>query len=81
MKNELWIDGDLCQMMAQSKVLTNMGIKLRRSDIYRIVSGEDVKRALSIIWSQGVDGWWHYKKEFVENGICTAEQYIKRLQR
>lgn len=75
----LTILGDLSQMATQDLFLRRNGIKLNRSNVYYIIQEVDVKLALTMIWENKIEGWWHYEEEYVEHGIITKEQFRERL--
>lgn len=75
----LTIRGDLVQMGTQDLFLRQRGITLKHSNIYPIVEEVDVKKVLTMIWVNKVDGWWHYEEEYIEHGIITKEQFRERL--
>lgn len=80
MKNSLTIRGDLNQMFAQLRYLSEYGFKLKRSGVYGIINNEDIEKALRTLFLYSVDGWWHYEKEYIELGICTKEVFLKKLR-
>lgn len=79
-KGELWLLGDLSQMGAQATFLKIRGFDIRHEDVYRIVSGEDVKKALAAIWIAKIEGWWHYEELYIKYDICTAEEFKAGLK-
>lgn len=48
---------------------------------YPVVKTWDKKEALKLIWSNNVEGWWHYQDEYVKMEICTAELFKAKLNR
>lgn len=74
-----YCSGDLCQMSAQESALRSSGIEVQRSNVYPVIKEEDVSKALKIFWDRKVEGWWHYKEDFVKHNICTAEEFNKTL--
>lgn len=70
-----YISGDLNQMAIQKRVLSQHGIQTVQSDVYPTVSMEDLPKALQIIWKNKVEGWWHYKDEYIKYSICSAEEF------
>jgi hypothetical protein len=81
MDKELWLKGDLLQMSSQDTHLIFQGIPTRRVDVYPVVNAENRNRALYILWTDSVDGWWLYEEEFIELGLCTHEEYVIKLRR
>jgi hypothetical protein len=79
--SSFFLEGDLCQMGNQKRFLIEHGIRTEQVNVYPVVKGSDLKRALTLIWENRVDGWWHYKNEYVKLEICTEEQFDKRLMR
>ncbi|MGE5329294.1 MAG: hypothetical protein ACM3KR_07295 [Deltaproteobacteria bacterium] len=72
--------GDLRQMAEQQRALQDAGIQVLRRDVYPgVKTEEDFIKALTIIWTQRVEGWWHYKERYAQYGICTKNQYNRRL--
>jgi len=80
-KYNFFLDGDLSQMSFQRTFLNNRGISTEQNNVYPCLRQCDVKNALTLIWEQSCDGWWHYKKKYVELEICTAEEYNSKLSR
>lgn len=78
---DLTIRGDLLQFWAQENKLSRMGISCKRSDVYRIIPADKVIEALTIIWVNQVEGWWHYKEEFIKYDICSAEDWKKGFEK
>ena len=76
-----FLDGDISQMSNQKSFLIEQGISVGQNNVYPVLEEKDVKKALILIWSNKVDGWWHYKKEYVELGICTDEEWSNALGR
>jgi len=76
-----FLDGDLSQMSSQKRFLNERGISTKQNNVYPCLRQSDVKEALTLIWEQRCDGWWHYCKYYVEFGICTKEEFNNRLQR
>ena len=78
-KHTFFLKGDLCQMSSQRRVLNSNGIGTKQTDVYPCVKESDIPQALSIIWSNKVEGWWHYKKDYIKHSICTNEQFKARF--
>ena len=74
-----FLDGDLNQMSVQRSFLNKHGIETKQNNVYPCLKEEDVSKSLKLIWEFEVDGWWHYKKEYVKYNICTEEEFINRL--
>jgi hypothetical protein len=72
--------GDLCQMSEQRSFLNSRGIQTEQNDVYPCLKSIDIKNALKLIWSNRVEGWWHYKDEYVEYSICSEEDFRNRLK-
>jgi hypothetical protein len=76
------LEGNLCQMATQERYLRNRGFRVGRMDCYPgLYTEEDHQAALKAIWTNRVDGWWHYEDEYVHYGICTSEEFGARLGR
>jgi hypothetical protein len=70
------LDGDLRQMAAQEQFLQSHGIRVGRTDVYPgVYTDEDKLRALKLIWENRVEGWWNYRRQFVEFQICTEAEF------
>ena len=74
------MSGDLCQMSDQERFLSFEGIIFERQNVYRIVSEDQVEKALGLIWNKKINGWWHYLDKYIKLGICTKEEYSKSLR-
>jgi len=74
-----YLDGDLCQMSAQKRLLQSRGFAVGQNDVYPCLKQEDVEAALRVIWSTRCEGWWHYQKKYAELGICDAETFRAEL--
>ena len=77
---DFFLDGDLNQMRQQREFLDRNGIETRQNNVYPCLRASDVKEALTLIWNNRVPGWWHYEKHYVENNICTKEEFLSRLK-
>lgn len=75
------LDGDLCQMSAQKQFLRDKGFAVDQSDVYPVLRKSDAKRAMKLIWKHRVDGWWSYKRHYVDMGICTEEEFKQALKK
>ena len=76
------LEGDLSQMANQRDFLEKRGFRVGRIDCYPgLFTEEDYRKALTAIWENRVDGWWHYDEDYVKYGICTMEQFNTRLGR
>lgn len=76
------LTGDLCQMANQGNFLQKAGFRVGMIDVYPgLHTEDDFKAALKAIWDNGVDGWWHYEKQYIKYGICTKEDFAIRLGR
>ena len=72
------LKGDLNQMAIQKGILQRW---LEVSDTIppRIDDSED-KDSIDIFWMNKVAGWWNYKDELIEYGICTEEEFYNELK-
>ncbi len=75
-----FLDGDLNQMSAQKRFLSSIGIVTKQRNVYPCLKDEDVKKALTAIWTNKIDGWWNYLKEYVELEICTEGEFNDALR-
>lgn len=67
--------GDLDCMGIQKKALQYSGINVLQSDVYPVIREVDKISSLRRIWDSLIKGWWHYKEEMIEGGICSAEEW------
>jgi hypothetical protein len=75
-----YFKGDLCQISKQGDLLFNYDINVLMSNVYPTVeTEEEYKKALSLIWANKCEGWWHYKEDYIKYGICKKSEYVKRL--
>jgi len=78
-RHTFYLSGDLSQMSAQGRFLRGRGFSVEQNNVYPCVTPEDKQAALQAIWDARCDGWWHYQREYVELGICTAEEFKEAL--
>jgi len=78
-KYNFFLSGDLCQMSTQRNFLSNRGFDLKQNDVYPCLKDCDKKMALKLIWENKVEGWWHYKDEYIKLNICKKEDFNKKL--
>lgn len=76
-----FLDGDLLQMSTQKQFLRDKGFAVDQSDVYPVLRKSDAKRAMKLIWEHRVDGWWSYKRQYVDMGICTEEEFKQALKK
>jgi len=75
-----YFTGDLCQMGAQRRLLSDYGFNVIMSNIYPTVeTEEEYKEALSLIWTIKCEGWWHYKEDYIKYKICTLYDFWTNL--
>ena len=72
------IQGDLNQMGIQREHLQNF-IEVQQSDVTPVIKQEDVEQALTSIFNNKIEGWWHYLNKYIELNICTKEQFDEEL--
>lgn len=77
---DFYLNGDLCQMSAQKKHLSNNGFSVGQVDVYPTLKQEDVGDALNEIWQFKIDGWWNYKTAFIDHNICTEKEFKEALK-
>jgi hypothetical protein len=76
---DLMLSGDLNQMATQRIFLKRRGLNLNQVDVYPVVNKDDVIQALTMIWVDSIEGWWHYKDEYIKYDICTEDQFKAKL--
>ena len=77
-KNEdysFYLEGDLCQMSSQREALNSRGVQTKQNNVYPCVKECDKTKALTIIWENRVEGWWHYEDLYVKRNICTKDEF------
>jgi len=72
-----FLQGDLCQMSTQKTFLVNRGVSTKQNNVYPCLRQMDVKMALELIYTNRVEGWWHYEQKCIDLGICTKEEWDK----
>jgi hypothetical protein len=72
--------GDLNQMANQMAELKMRGINAKVDGGIPSIQDSEYQRALLIIWTNGIAGWWNYKDDFLEYDICTEEQFMNKLR-
>jgi len=68
-----YLQGDLCQMGLQKSFLLEHDFIVEQSDVYPVLNEADVPKALTLLFENKIEGWWHYKKELSELGITSEE--------
>lgn len=72
--------GDLHQMGVQELFLRQHGFDVEQVDVFPALrTKEEYAKALSVLYRHYVDGWWNYKDQYVECGICTADEFNKKF--
>ena len=74
-----FLSGDLSQMATQKQFLSNMRIVTKQNNVYPCLREVDIEKSMTLIWKNKVEGWWHYKDQYVKYGICTEDEFMKRL--
>lgn len=72
--------GDLSQMGTMTRALQEAGFDVRHSDVYPVIQGDEIKRALKYLWDRKVDGWRDNKHSLIKYGICTADEFMAHLR-
>lgn len=72
------LKGDLNQMAIQKGILEGW-LEVSNTIPPEIDDSED-KDSIDIFWMNKIAGWWNYKDELIEYGICTEEEYINELK-
>ena len=69
-------EGDLCQMSSNKEFLQRSGFKIGQVDVYPALQTEkEYIEALNLFYIHRVNGWWNYRRQFVEYGICTDDEF------
>ena len=74
-----FLSGDLSQMATQKQFLSNMGIVTKQNNVYPCLRQVDIEKSMTLIWKNKVEGWWHYKDQYVKYGICTEDEFRTRI--
>lgn len=77
----IFLDGDLCQMHAQSEFLRGHGISVKFNNVYPCVKPCDEEKVFRLIWKYKCEGWHHYIKQYEKFGICTKELFSSVLDK
>jgi len=72
------LKGDLNQLAIQKGILERW-LEVSNTIPPRIDDKED-EDTLNIFWDNKVAGWWNYKEEMIQLGICTEEQWLNELK-
>ena len=70
--------GDLRQLSHQKVALKNL-FSIEQDNVWPCLKEENVTEALSFIWNNAIDGWWHYEKDMIERNICTDNEFMAKL--
>lgn len=71
-----FLAGDLFQLALQEKALLDSGLHVGRLDIYPgLYDLDDFKKALAFIWAHKLDGWQHYRADFLRHSICSEAEF------
>jgi len=82
MQNEFSsLQGDLNHMYAQMDFLRRELYDVKIEDGIPLVKSEDYENAVRDIYERNIIGWWNYKDFLLSKGICTEEEYFKKLRR
>jgi hypothetical protein len=74
--------GDLLQMIDQARFLRNHRFDIEDADIYATVgSKEEYVIGIKAIYESRVIGWWNYRDDLINNGICNAEEFKENLRK
>jgi len=75
-----YFEGDLSQMGAQRRLLSNYGFNVKMSDVYPTVeTEEEFIKAISLIWEMRCEGWWHYDEYYFKHNVCTPYEFWSNL--
>lgn len=73
-------EGDLGQMAAQKRFLLDRGFEVGQQDAFPALRAVDFPRALQLLFTHRVEGWWNLERAFVENQVCTADQFREAMR-
>jgi hypothetical protein len=76
-----YVSGDLNQMSIQKSFLINHAIDVGQRDVHPVLKECDVLQALTLIYTNKVEGWWHYQEQYIKYSICTKEEFHNALER
>lgn len=72
--------GDLSQAGIQHQFLRQHGFNVLQVDVFpALATKEEYIRALKMIYRNYVHGWWNYKSQYVQHGICTADEFQEKF--
>ena len=75
------IRGDLNQIFEQKDKLGRCwGVQITGSHLTFIIHEQSVKLALRMLYDDTIEGWHHYEDEYIQHGICTKEEFLKKLK-
>jgi hypothetical protein len=75
-----YVSGDLNQMSKQKSFLINRGIDVGQRDVHPVLKDCDVLQALTLIYANKIEGWWHYQEQYIKYNICTKEEFHNALE-
>jgi len=62
-------------MSIKKSFLVSKGFDVSQTDVYHVLRNCDKKPALQAIWESQIEGWFHYKEDMINLGICTEEEW------
>jgi hypothetical protein len=73
-------DGDLCQMSSQKEFLLHRGFDVGQCGVYPAVKDKETfDKAITAIWEDRAEGYWHYEDKLVTLKACTHEEFRAAL--
>ena len=80
-KQEFFLEGNLLQMGEQRDFLQEQGFRVGKVGVYPTLSTEqEYNEAIRLIWEHKVSGWFHYRLNLIETGVCTNEEFSQSLK-
>jgi len=72
--------GDLRQAGIQSLFLRHQGFDIQQVDVFpALATKEEYISALKMIYCNYVYGWWNYKDQCIQHGVCTDDEFKKKF--
>lgn len=73
---DFFLKGDLNQMAEQKLSMILWGFDVKQNDVYPSIKKSDAAKALELILNFKVNGWWNYRKEYVQFNILSPDESI-----
>jgi len=72
--------GGLRHLAVLQELLHQEGLDVGFVGAYPAVKTEDaLRKGLTLIWENKIEGWWHYLDQYTTYGICTRAQFDAAL--